>query len=159
RILRAELGTNEIPAAAGSVLGIRNDPGVGVQVTLIGGDLPGPAGDILATTQTVIAAAGDDENARPLYLIPFDPGVEQDPEEEDLCRRILLERSRMFVAAQIGRCAPPQTVVINGHDVLREATYGLSDYWRKVPDKNAAAQTALQFAKQTLRAVKTNPPQ
>jgi hypothetical protein len=158
-VLRAEHGTNDIPAAPGSVLSIRNDPGVGVQVTLAGGDLPGPAGQVLATTQTIIEAAGDEEIARPLYLVPFDPGVEQEQDEADLCRRILLERARMFIAAQVGRCAPPQTLVINGLDILRYATDGLSDYWRKVSDRNAAAQVALQFAKQTLRGVKNTPPQ
>lgn len=156
--LRAEFEERDMASAPGSVIGISNPPGEGVTVEFAGGQLPGPAGDVLSTRQVIIPAVGEDEVARPLYLVPYDPGVQQTDEEHDRCLRILLERARAHMVSVIGRSDLPATVVLDGMQILSDATYGLSAYWRETNDRDGAARAALGFAKKALRQIKPTPP-
>lgn len=157
--LTAQFDEHKVPTAPTSVLGVSAEPGEGVIVSLSEGTLPGRAGDVLAEPCVVVPAAGDGEVARPLYLVPYDPSVEQTDEERDRCLRVLLERARTHITSLIGRAAPPTTVVVDGMQVLADATYGLSAYWLDISARDAAARRALGFAKTALRQLKPTAPE
>lgn len=157
--LAAEFAEHEVSTAPASVLGVSVEPGEGVVVSLTDGTLPGRAGAVLREPCVVVPAAGDEEVARPLYLVPYDPSVEQTEEERQRCLRVLLERARAHITSLIGRAAPPSTVVVDGLQVLADATYGLSAYWQDIKARDAAARKALGFAKTALRQLKPTAPE
>lgn len=155
--LRGEVEEAGIACAPASVLAVSAEPGEGVVVGIASGDLPDPAGTALSGSTVVVPAAGDEEVARPLYLVPFDPSVTQEPDERDFCRRVLLERARTHVVARLGRLATPDTAVIDCVEIVHEATYGLSRYWRDTKSRNDAALEVVNFAKKALRQMKPKP--
>lgn len=157
--LAAEFDERKVPAAPASVLGVSVEPGAGVVVSLAGGMLPGRAGELLGEPCMIVPAAGDDEVARPLYLVPYDPSVEQTDDERERCLRVLLERARTHITSLIGWAGPPTTVVVDGTQVLSDATYGLSAYWQDTNARDAAARKALGFAKTALRQLKPTAPE
>ncbi|MFJ5967272.1 hypothetical protein [Streptomyces sp. NPDC093060] len=75
------------------------------------------------------AVGGD---SRPLYLIPYDPTTadNQDTEERAYCYRQLLERVYLAAVRVIGAAKVPDSVVLLGDDLLREATFGISAKWQ-----------------------------
>lgn len=66
---------------------------------------------------------------RPLYFIPYDSGVDQTPEEQAFCRRILYERFLGFILCKIGPAAIPGNVIITWDEVIKEVTMGLYEVW------------------------------
>ncbi|MDQ3691517.1 MAG: hypothetical protein M3406_16100 [Chloroflexota bacterium] len=145
------------PAPASSV-GLTVEPGSGVIVQLLAGELPGPAGEVLAEPVVVVPAAGDEEMARPLYFIPFDPSVSQAPEERQYCLRVLLERGRAHAASVIGRAEAQGTAVLDGLQLLRDATYGLSQHWSDIGSRDKAAHEILRYSKLAIRQMKSKVP-
>jgi len=79
--LGSELVSAGVTAAPASTVGLRVETGLGLVARVAAGVLPGAAGKALADDVVVLPAAGPEEDARPLYLIPFDPSVEQEPVE------------------------------------------------------------------------------
>ncbi|MCX5351243.1 hypothetical protein OG901_26395 [Streptomyces mirabilis] len=80
----------------------------------------------------VLVVAGASNDARPLYLIPYDPTASsnQAPEEREYCHRILLERFYLAAVQVIGTADIPDCVVIKADDLFRQATYAVSDKWQ-----------------------------
>jgi hypothetical protein len=107
---------------------------------------------------TILDAAGGDENARPLYLVPFDPSVEQSEEERNACLRILLARARAEAASRIGRSPAPGNTVIEGCELLEGATFGLSKLWRDNNARDGAAHEVLKFVKAALGTLRGRAP-
>ena len=140
--------------AASSTIGMSVETGVGVVVGPVAGELPGPAGEALSEPVTVLEAAGTDEDARPLYLVPFDPSIEQSEEERNACLRILLARARAQAASSIGRSPAPGNTVLEGHDLLDSATFGLSKLWRDNKSRDAASHEVLKFVKAALGSLR-----
>lgn len=70
-----------------------------------------------------------DTDPRPLYLIPYDPSVDQAPEERDYCLRILHERIHGALLGRIGRLLLPGSATFTDEELLNEATFGLFDQW------------------------------
>ncbi|MFB7179023.1 hypothetical protein ACFCYI_15115 [Streptomyces sp. NPDC056257] len=77
----------------------------------------------------VVPAAGGD--FRPLYIIPYDPAAadNQAPEERAYCYRQLLERVYLSAVREIGTALIPDTLVLMGDELIRQATYGVSAKW------------------------------
>lgn len=70
-----------------------------------------------------------------LYFIPYDPSIEQTPEEQAFCRRILYERILSYILCKVGPSIPPKEIIIAKEDVMREVTFGLYDLWDDVDSK------------------------
>jgi hypothetical protein len=141
------------PAGVGT-LGIDVERGVGVVVDHVAGSLPAAAAAAFSARVVVLEAAGPEEDARPLYLVPYDPGVTQTDEECARCLRILLARARAHAASLIGRSPAPGTAVIEGDALLDGATFGLSRFWRDTGARDKAAYEALRFVKASLHSVR-----
>lgn len=147
----ASLQETGVTPAAGSVVAIsrRED---GVYVDARGpARLPGP----------VAAAIGDGvrvHELRPgvdahlLYLIPWDPSVEQAKEERERCKAILFSKVAAAAVAQIGHAEIPQRVTLAIQALLASATYGVSNKWR---DRSAIEEVQRQCAAFLADAVKS----
>lgn len=71
---------------------------------------------------------------RPLYFIPWDPSVEQAPDEKALCQRILFERVLASAISHAGRLRGPGQASFSLEVILEEATFGLAKRWRNRRD-------------------------
>jgi hypothetical protein len=145
------------PASAGT-LGMRVETGVGLVVEQAGGQLPEAAREALDGEVVILEAAGPEEDARPLYLVPYDPSVEQTADERTRCLRILLARARAHAASLIGRSPAPGTAVLEGAELLHGATFGLSKFWSDTQARTAAAHETLRFVKAALRSMRSSTP-
>ena len=102
-ILADRLTAQGIAPAPSATLGLASLPQTGITVCIVGGSIPGPGGAALAQVTTLIPSAGPDEqDPRPLYIIPYDPSVTQDEQERERCLKILLARGRAEAASQVG---------------------------------------------------------
>lgn len=152
--LGSALDSAGVTAAPACTVGLRVETGRGLIARVAAGTLPGAAGAALAEDVVVVPATGPEEDARPLYLIPFDPSVEQDAEERALCLRVLLARGQSHAASILGRSPAPGTAMLEGHALLDAATYGLSKYWRDSEARERAGQEILRFVKAALAAMR-----
>ena len=152
--LRATLDRASAEAAPAATVGLSVQTGVGLVAHVASGTFPGVGGDALADHVIVVPAAGPDEDARSLYLVPFDPSVEQEDEERALCLRILLARGQAHAASILGRGPAHGTAVVQGHELIDAATYGLAKYWRDSTARERASQEILRFVKSALASMR-----
>jgi hypothetical protein len=152
--LRSTLETAGVLPAPACTVGLRVEAGVGLCAHVALGSFPGAGGEALADDVIVVPAAAPEEDARPLYLVPFDPSVEQDDEERLLCRRILLARGRAHAASILGRGPAQGTAVLQGPELIDLATYGLAKYWRDSNAREMAGQEILRFVKAALSSMR-----
>lgn len=68
---------------------------------------------------------------RPLYFIPWDPSVEQAPDEKALCQRILFERVLASAVSHAGRLRGPGQANFSLDSILEEATFELAKRWNR----------------------------
>jgi hypothetical protein len=152
--LRAAAEQAGVPAAPAATLSLRQESGVGLLARIAAGVFPGSGGIALADDVVVVPAAGAEEAARPLYLIPFDPSVEQEEAERQLCLRILLARGQAHAASVLGRGPDQGTAVLEASDLIQAATYGLAKYWRDSSARDRAGQQILRFVKDALTTLR-----
>lgn len=91
-----------------------------------------PSPHLAELADRFLIIAGASSEARPLYLIPYDPTAadNQSREEREYCHRVLLERFYLAAVQVIGTADVPECVVIKADDLFRQATYGVSDKWQ-----------------------------
>lgn len=152
--LRFKLEEAGIGPASASTVGLRVETGVGVLAGVASGEFPGAGGTALAEETVIVPAAGSDEDARPLYFVPFDPSVEQDDDERTQCLRILLARGRAHAASILGRGPAPGTAILEAHELIDAATYGLARHWRDSAARERAGQEILRFVKGALASMR-----
>ena len=152
--IRAALQKVGVPAAPAATVGLKVETGVGLTASVVDGSFPGPGGTVLGDGVVVVPAAGPEENARPLYLVPFDPSVEQDDDERAHCLRVLLARGQAHAASGLGRGPAQGTAVLQGLELIDAATYGLSKYWRDTAARDRAGQEILRFVKAGLSSMR-----
>lgn len=70
-----------------------------------------------------------DIDPRPLYLIPYDPNIQQTREEQEFCRRILLERILEHVISGVGGADTPSSITFTTEEFLNQATLGVYEIW------------------------------
>jgi hypothetical protein len=72
-----------------------------------------------------------DEDPRPLYLVPWDPSVQQAPEMRQYCRAVLFARVASEAISVMGHAtvAVPDRFVLKIEPLLSAATFGVSDRW------------------------------
>lgn len=70
-----------------------------------------------------------DTDPRPLYLIPYDPNIQQTKEEQELCRRILFERILSHIISKIGGADIPSSIIFKTEELLNSATFEVYEIW------------------------------
>jgi len=88
---------------------------------------------------------------RPLYFIPFDPDVEQSPNEKLLCKRILFERIHGAILSAVGRANAPVTLLIQPSEILNDAMFGMSRHW----ENQAALRHMRRLCRQFIEGLAT----
>jgi hypothetical protein len=137
--LRRRLGQAALPAAAAGVLAL-HQLDEGVIITRVP-DEPWPARARRALPgPTLVLRRSSGTDPRPLYLIPYDPSVDQTAPEREFCLGQLLGRSLTAAVGRIGAARVPGRVPLEGASILRDATFGLSDRWRAKRDVAATAR-------------------
>lgn len=127
--IRARLQQAGSTAAPAAVVGLdRQDDGLYLGPAH-GDELPRPAAAVLDTAQRIWAIAPEDD-PRPLYLIPWDPSVEQDEDLEAFGKALLGARFLNQATGEIGRLPLPTTTVLRMDQLLEQATLGVSNHWR-----------------------------
>jgi len=71
----------------------------------------------------------EDTDPRPLYLIPYDPNVNQTKEEQEFCRRVLFERILSHIISNIGSADIPTSITFTTAKLLNLATFGVYEIW------------------------------
>lgn len=88
---------------------------------------------------------------RPLYFIPWDPSVEQSPEEKALCQRILFERVLASAVSRAGRLRGPGQASFPLDHILEEATFDLAKRWRNRPDITQVVTAIRRFLENAIQ--------
>jgi hypothetical protein len=70
------------------------------------------------------------DDPRPLYFIPYDPSIDQTPDQRIFCLQILLQRLLASLLSKIGRAIPPVRKIIAIDEMLNDATFGMYSLWR-----------------------------
>lgn len=108
-------------------LGLKGEPGV-IRIVVEASDakLLG-----LSESGEIEVYEGDPEtDPRPLYFIPFDPDVEQLPEEAAYARQALEQQVQSGLIAAIGKATPPTDVPVSADELLEKATWGMYSLWK-----------------------------
>lgn len=94
-------------------------------------DLPDPAAEAIDPPAIVLRRTSDND-LRPLYLIPWIPGIEESQDSKlnkeglhELTARVL-----SHTQGYIGRATISSNVVLDGDALLRDATFGIFDKWK-----------------------------
>lgn len=146
----ADLQKAGMTPAAGSVIAMsRREDGVYVEARGPA-RLPSPVADEIGSGSRVLAVQPG-EDVHLLYLIPWDPSVEQTKSERDRCKAILFSKVAAAAVAEIGRAEIPQRVSLVVHTLLAAATYGVSNKWR---DRSSIEEVQRQCATFIADAVK-----
>ncbi len=156
RELRRRLADAGLPSGPSGALGLfRADQGRGALcVEPSSGDAwPEPAASVLRPLAPVIALA-EDEDPRPLYLVPWDPSVQQDRGMREYCRAVLFARITAEAIAALGHETVPQRTVLKIEPLLSAATFGVSDRWRSKRDLNRTVRECKRFLANALAPVK-----
>ncbi len=152
--LSESIASNGVPAAPTAVVGISVDDGGARLSTPALSDLPEPARRALQTTATVLHRHGEDD-IRPLYVIPWIPGIAhtQNPELQADGYRELTARIIVEAMAVVGQAVvPTPTLKITGTALLSRATFGVFDRWLDADRRKfaAAATNVLSDALESL---------
>lgn len=136
RDLSREIVESGLPVAEAGTLGLTFEDGslwAVLSIATVGGDR-----EIESIRGKNWIADGDDEGARPLYIIPYDPAAadNQDPKELEYCTKQLLERCLTSAMQIVGRSFVPDDVCISADEILRMATFNVSDKWHAAGDVN-----------------------
>ncbi len=151
--LRSDLQAAEVAGGEVSALGVSREPdGVYVERSPRGG-WPAALQAAISGPTRVIAVEPDDD-PRPLYLIPWDPGIPQDPEMREFCRAVLYSRLAAEATAVLGRAQVPNRVVLQMDRLVSEATFGVSDRWRSKGDLAKVLVECKRFVAAALGPVK-----
>jgi hypothetical protein len=147
--LRERLVNAGLRAAVCWTLGLqRVDMGVAVARSEI--LAPPPTLMRLLVNPAVVLHLARDEDPRPLYLIPWDPSVQQDAAMRKYCQDVLFARVAQAAAAYVGQTVPPALVSLEGRWLLSEASSGLAHRWR---DRSAVARAEAECVASIRRAL------
>ena len=139
--LSESIASNGVPAAPTAVVGISIDDEGARLSTSARSNLPEPAQQALQTTATVLHRHGEDD-IRPLYVIPWMPGIAstQNPEFQTDGYRELTARIIVEAMAVVGQAAvPTPTLEVTATALLSRATFGVFDRWLDADRRKFAA--------------------
>ncbi|MDN3360048.1 hypothetical protein [Actinomadura sp. DC4] len=128
--LTQELVEMEIPSSKFGVLGLSIEDG-GLWAEL---DIPSleEGSDLKIICKRSWITDGGDQDARPIYLVPYDPTAadNQIPQEREYCGRQLTQRILTYAMSVVGRAEVPDSIRIMANDALKSATFDISDRWQ-----------------------------
>jgi len=133
--IREELVENGLPAAHLVVLGLLSSES---EVCIVADDRASNFFQ-LASGENPFIELEPDTDPRPLYLIPYDPDIDQSPQQTAHSKRILFERMQSSVIAAVGPANPRSELTIGLEKILGDATLGMFSLW-----ENAASQKHLR---------------
>lgn len=138
--LSESVASQGVPAAPTATVGISVDDEGAKLSTSPGSNLPTPAQQALQTPAAVLYRHGEND-IRPLYVIPWTPGIEgtQDPELQADGYRELTARIIVETMAIVGQAMVPTTLDVTGSMLLSRATFGVFDRWRDADRRQFAA--------------------
>ncbi|WP_419944004.1 hypothetical protein [Candidatus Poriferisodalis sp.] len=118
-------------------------------------ELPEPAQRALDPSATVLPRTGEDD-IRPLYVIPWTPGIEgtQDGELQADGYRELTARVIVEAMSIVGQANVPTSLDISGATLLRRSTFGVFGRWLDADRQQFAAAAAGVLTK-TLQSVES----
>ena len=150
--LAAKTSAEGVPSAPSAVIGLSiEDEGV-VLSSPTPSDLPGPAERRLANRALVLRQDGDND-FRPLYLVPWIPGIE-DSQNSELRQDGLQEltaRLLTYTQSRVGRARVPTTVSLSGDELLRDATFGIFDQWQD-DNRDKFSRSAVNIVEKALNS-------
>jgi hypothetical protein len=122
---------------------------------------PSQAGDWPGSTsrlppEATVMFLAKDEDPRPLYLVPWDPSVQQAPEMRQYCRAVLFARVASEAISVMGHAtvAVPDRFVLKIEPLLSAATFGVSDRWRSKSDLNRTIRECKRFLTEAMRPLR-----
>ncbi|WP_410596155.1 hypothetical protein [Amycolatopsis sp. lyj-23] len=140
--LSAEIRSYGIEPPPSGVLALSiDDKGLWAELVIPGLD---ESSSVAALCERVLAVEGEADELRPLYVIPYDPAAESSQAESErrYCAQQLAERLFNATVSIIGRADIPACVIVASDHLLREATFGVSDYWEVRDLKNFKSRIA-----------------
>lgn len=128
--LSAELKQKGLSCARWGAIGLEISDGA-LWADLVVSEAPDES-PINLINKRVWVTNGDEQSARPLYLVPYDPTAvdNQSPAEREYCTAQLVQRVLTHAMSRLGRAEVPDFVRLHAHDALKEATFQISDYWQ-----------------------------
>ena len=116
-------------------------------------DLPEPLEQALTKCPIVLHRDGDND-LRPLYFIPWIPGIKesQDAELHSDGLRELTARVLVHMLAAVGQTQPPATLILSGSSLLSDATFGVADRWLDT-DRREFRKAVARIVDKTLKSV------
>ncbi len=154
RELRGRLGEAGLPSSGTGVLGLAREVGGGLYAALSPGDEWPEAVASVFDPPALVAGLDEDVDPRPLYLVPWDPSVQQDPEMRAFCRAVLFARITSEAIAVLGHERVPQRIILKLETLLSAATFGVSDRWRSRRDLNRTIRDCKRFLASALGPVR-----
>ena len=153
RTLAQELRAEGVDPAPTGAIGLTiEDDGV-VLSSPDPADLPEPLGQALTNCPIVLHRDGNND-LRPLYSIPWIPGIKesQDAELHTDGLRELTSRVLVHMLAAVGQTRPPTTLILSGRSLLSGATFGVADRWLDT-DRREFHKAVAGIVDRTLKSV------
>lgn len=124
--LEEEMLRHRVPHGHSHCLGLKGDESI---VALVVVDKTAKELNLSGTSPVTVLEAGSGTDPRPLYFIPYDPGIDQSAEERAFCRRIMLERVHSSLLGKVGRAALSTNQSFSTDDLLADATFEMYRLW------------------------------
>ena len=99
-----------------------------------------------------------DTDPRPLYFIPYDPDINQSPQERKFCKRILFERMHCTVTAAVAHAHPPHELCLDCQKILNDAMFGMYDQWENRESARHMRRLCKQLMDALMQAVNSEAP-
>lgn len=135
-LLKDKLEKEHVSSAPIAVIGLDNDKDNWLWKSIDSSALPKPLQKGLSQPVTILKSMGHIEDIIPMYFIPWLPEVNE--EDSPLISdglSVFTGRVLSYVQKQIRNFEPPGVLSLRAEPLLKEATYGVFDYW-KGKDRN-----------------------
>jgi hypothetical protein len=150
--LRQDLSDAGLPSArAGTVaIEILDD---GVWLSLGPGEAPPLPLQAAVGTPGRIVEIAPNQAPLPLYIIPWDPGVQQDDRLADFGKALLSARILNETVAMVARSTVPTVMVLLASDLLAKATFDISSSWRAREEVDAVESLLISRLQKWVRSI------
>lgn len=131
--LKKALSEQGLPTADAGIVVVDIRDG-GVWLGLGQGDPPPKPLSAALRAPAMVIAFEEGDHPLPLYIVPWDPGVEQDAHLAELGKALLAARVLNEATSTLGRAVVPGSVTLSASSLLDAATFGVSSTWRARSD-------------------------
>jgi len=109
---------------------------------------------LIVDSPATILKLEEGTDPRPLYIIPYDPNIDQTDEEKRFCKRILFERTLGFLISTVGGADIPLEINFGFQQLLNAATFNFCEVW----ENNNAKKNLRRLVKNFLTDIKNSLP-